>query len=621
MHHDFGHYCDLLVLFSVLATLVYSLISFDVLNRFLEQGRTNTRLLAMAAIAMGLAVWIAHVAGMLALRMDVASARCSRNFVLSIVFPIIASFGALKCLTGPAYRGLRIAAAGLLTGLVIALMHFVSMASLQMPVRIHYREASVVISSVLAFGCSWLSFHVAFSGQNGSRIPLRARMFGAVLLGFAIASMHYVSLAGAGLVPAGGSSEGLSIHIHRHMLVAAGGFVLFILAAGWTSMYFEKRRAQQTAVYHERRFLSLFEHTPLMAACYDPHARRVVHANSALNRGLGYTEKDLADIDPEKLIKDRKERSMLCISVQKALGLSEPQEAEFHVAKKNGEELLIKVTLFTLTDDNKPLLYTVGRDITEQRATELELIRARQAAESANLAKSRFLATMNHEIRTPLNGIVGINELLQDSPISDSQRELLQIQQKSSHALLRILSDILDFSHIELDSISLQKSIFSLSACVEDCIHLFAVSAKQKGIRLEYAIDKTLPDALYGDPLRLRQVLANLLGNAVKFTDYGFVRLEAVRVGETDSQTERSTMIRFSVIDTGIGISPSQRDMLFLPFSQIDASSAGANEGAGLGLAVSKNLVKLMGGEIWMDDKRTDGSSFHIQIPFQTVAG
>ncbi|MBJ7411405.1 MAG: PAS domain S-box protein [Phenylobacterium sp.] len=348
-------------------------------------------------------------------------------------------------------------------------------------------------------------------------------------------------------------------------------------------------------------------------------AARIIAFSVGAEETFGYAASEVLGQPVEKLLPARHrsahEQHVAAFSAGGAKSLRMHDRAPIVGRRRSGEEFPAEVSLAVLDTATGDAFTAIVRDLSERRDTELRLIAAREQAEKANLAKSVFLANMSHEIRTPLNGVLGIAGALARTDLAPKQRHMVNLIEGSGRALERLLSDILDLAKLDAGRVSIREERFDLANAVREIAELFQASAAEKGVELLVELDAASRDRFIGDELRIRQVLSNLVSNAVKFTARGEVRLSVTCAPLPDGR-ER---VRFAVRDTGIGFPPDAAETLFERFEQADGSVTRRYGGTGLGLAISKSLATLMGGTISATSAPGRGATFKVELPLRRV--
>ncbi len=377
----------------------------------------------------------------------------------------------------------------------------------------------------------------------------------------------------------------------------------------------ERERVEQALRESQALTASVLETAPDAILAVD-HCGRIVEFNPAAESIFAARKGDVLGRKMVELFipPDRREQHKSgfarCLSGEEAVFIGRRIEVE--ACRLDGREFPVELAVVRVSGDGPPLFVGHLRDITERKRVEAALLEARDAAEAANRAKSEFLANMSHEIRTPMNGIIGMTELALDTELTSRQREYLKLVRGSAESLLSVINDILDFSKIEAGKFRLDSSVFGLRDAIGETLQTLALRAHGKGLELACRIAPDVPDVWMGDIGRLRQVVVNLVGNAIKFTDRGEVIVTIVR--DEGVSSDGRLGLRFEVADTGIGIAPEKLRAIFEPFEQADRSTTRRFGGTGLGLAISSKLVAMMGGRIEVESRPGIGSTFRFTV-------
>lgn len=374
----------------------------------------------------------------------------------------------------------------------------------------------------------------------------------------------------------------------------------------------ERRRSEQALRDSERRYRSLFERN--LAGVYRSTLEgQILDCNEAFARAFGYASREevLAQQAASLYLEVKDREAFLCPLREKGVVTN----LEIRTRRKDGSSVwLLENASLALDENGAPgLIEGTIIDITERKRADQAMREAKEAAEAANRAKSEFLANISHEIRTPMNGILGMTELALDTELTPEQIEYLTAVKTCGESLLSIIDDILDFSKIEARKLEIEVIEFELRKTLDEILKMLALRAHQQGLELACHIQPDVPETLAGDPGRLRQVIVNLVGNAIKFTKEGGITLdvETQDVGQDDM-----VLLHFAVTDTGIGVPADKQALIFEAFTQADGSTTRRFGGTGLGLTISAQLVGLMGGEIWVESEEGKGSKFHFTASF-----
>ncbi len=373
-----------------------------------------------------------------------------------------------------------------------------------------------------------------------------------------------------------------------------------------------RKKAEKALRESEEKFRNLAEQSPNMI--FLNRKGRVIYANRQSEQIMGYQREEYYAPDFDYLrLTSPQYVDLLKTNFTRHMSGEEVAPIEYELITKDGEKIDAILTSKLIDYEGEPAILGIVTDITERKRVEKALLEAKKQAEEANRLKSEFLANMSHEIRTPMNAVIGMTGITLDTNLTNEQREYLNIVKESAYTLLGLLDDILDFSKIEAGKIELETIDFDLRTVVEGITDTLSHRASTKGLELAYLIHPEVPVFLRGDPVRLRQILMNLGGNAVKYTEKGEVVIQV----ELQEETSDRVNVLFSVTDTGIGIPDDNQTKIFESFTQVDGSTTRKYGGTGLGLSISKRLVELLNGQIGVESRLTQGSRFWFTVTLE----
>ncbi len=658
-----GSFNPWLVALSYIAAVIASYVALTLAQRVTAaSGRAEIYWVLGGAVAMGTGIWSMHFIGMLAFSLGMPMSYDFPVTLTSHLIAVVVSGFALYSVSRKTLTVNRLAIAAILMGIGIAAMHYTGMAAMEVTPGITYDPALFAASIVVAVLASLAALWIAFKLRTGSSArALLMRLGAALVMALAICGMHYTGMAAAVFDVHTMHSEG-NAGVDAYWLVGLVGVASFLLLAGTlvvsaldaraaerassllelvmrTNQDIERRIEERTEsltlanhvlsqeiAERERSQMALRESeqrkSAILRTAQDciismDHEGLIVDFNEMAERTFGYTAVEvrgrlLADvIIPPDLRNAHASGLERYLKSRKSDMLG--KRIEVPALRRDGTTIPVEIAIASVDTGEHPFFVATLRDIAERKSTERELREAKESAEAANQSKSQFLAIMSHEIRTPMNGILGMARLMLDTRLDERQRDSIVTMVESAEALLTVLNDILDFTKLEAGKLDLVSRDFDLASLVESVASLQGSRARAKGLELTSNIAPDLPRYLRADPDRLRQVLSNLVGNAITFTERGAVSIDVhllVEVGDI-------LWLHVAVSDTGIGIAPEIQRKLFSDFTQADASIARRFGGTGLGLSISKRLIDQMGGRIGLESQINRGSVFWFEVPLK----
>jgi PAS domain S-box-containing protein len=629
-----GTYDPGLVALSVAISIFASLMALHIAGQAVGATSRVVRAVALLSgtLALGAGVWAMHFIGMLAFNLCTQVTYDPVITIASMLPSLAASFVALTLLARPRIGAPELLSGGVLVGAGIGGMHYTGMAAMQLPLAQRYDPAmfslSILVAVVLAVLALWVRYGLI---DFGARLTARGRLaVSAVMMGCAISGMHYTAMAAARFVgkvtsTVGGTANAdfiaiavaLTTVVLTVLVLGANGLIQYREMVRNLSENESRRKAIEQALRNsEEQFRSLIGNIPGISyrALVAPELT-LVFVSDAIAELTGFPAADFQDPDRKRPLIDlvhREDRDRVASEIAGAIDAGRSFLVEFRLGHRDGSIRWMWCNGNVVRDDaGRPKwLDGVILDISERHRMEQELRVAKERAEQAAAARTAFMANMSHEIRTPMNAILGFTDVLLQSRLESEQRRYLETVRSSGRSLLRLLNEILDTAKLDKGVVELEMAAFDLLRLIDELSSTLGAAARAKGIALVVRYDQDLPHWFKGDELRIRQILTNLVSNAIKFTEAGNVTL---------SVAPRQGNVHFAVSDTGIGIAADRLQAIFDPFTQADVSMSRRFGGTGLGTTISKKLTELMGGRIWVESALGLGSTFHALVPLEAA--
>ncbi|WP_246845539.1 MHYT domain-containing protein [Bdellovibrio sp. NC01] len=634
-----------LVALSILIATIGAYVALNIVLRIKESLEKSNRLWLLAgAIAMGLGIWSMHFVGMLAMIMPGIIIGYDLGLsILSLGVAIAASLLAFYLISRLKVSLIGLIFGGLSMAVAISGMHYIGMASMSMPAQIEWNWNLVALSVFIAAFASFAALGVSLLFRTTKRINL-LHIFSSLLMGVAVSGMHYVGMAAANFVHDGEhipNPQGVVLGTQTVAYVVIGTTLAILLVALIASVFGRVliRRSKEASAAINSRDILLKEAQEI--AHLGSWERIISSPTVSMSEEMYniYGIDKTATVTSDDLLSraSSSDREKIQATIKRAIENKTPFSFEHIIRLSDGTSKYLQTRGQITIDESDQVtkIYGTTQDITDLKNIEKELLqtqaelesrvqertadleqallrekKAKEVAEEATKAKMTFLANMSHEIRTPMNAILGFAELLSSEKLTDEQQEFLGRIQANGTLLLRIIDDILDLSKFEAGKMPIEKTLISYNDLVEEVISSMSLMAQKKGILIEFDKTNTLPDNIYSDPVRLRQILVNLLGNALKFSNKGPIKIRV----QSDT-IEGKIHIATEVQDFGIGISEEGQKQIFQAFGQADSSIIRKFGGTGLGLVLSRHFARALGGNLsLLQSKEGVGSTFLFTI-------